>query len=139
MIKFEFFVPGVPVAKQYKQTRGGVIYNKGKVVAWEKAIAQAAMVAAGAGYKGKLFAAKVTMTFSFPIAASRKELKPNDYHMQDPDLDNLQKSCLDGIKRVLFMDDCQVVEIHAKKKWNNDSGVRIEVEEIHQPSEEESK
>jgi Holliday junction resolvase RusA-like endonuclease len=137
VIKFEFFVPGTPIAKQYRQTKFGVIYNKGINVAWEKAIGWAAQVAAGPGYKPVLFPAKVTMTFSFPIAKSRKELKPNDLHLQDPDLDNLQKSCLDGIKRVLFMDDCQVVEIHAKKKWNNDSGVRIEIEEVDQPSAQE--
>jgi Holliday junction resolvase RusA-like endonuclease len=115
--RFEFFVPGLPIAKQYKQTKFGVIYNKGKVVAWEKAIAMAATVAAGAGYKpvsGRVF---LQLWFMFPIPKSRKELRPGDAHLQDPDSTNLLKAAEDGLKRVLFTDDNMVSSLNVAKSW----------------------
>jgi len=117
MIKFEFFVPGLPVAKNYKQTKSGVIYNKGRTVAWEKAVAQAAMVAAGAGYKAISGRVHLRLWFMFPIPKSRKELRPGDAHLQDPDATNLLKAAEDGLKRVLFTDDNMVNSLEVAKSW----------------------
>jgi len=117
MITFEFFVPGTPVAKQYKQSKTGVIYNKGRAVTWEKAIAQAAMVAAGAGYKAVSGRVHLRLWFMFPIPKSRKELRPGDAHLQDPDATNLLKAAEDGLKRVLFTDDNMVNSLEVAKSW----------------------
>jgi|SRR5882724_3638289 len=132
-MKFSFFVNGTPIAKQYRQTRFGVIYNKGRVVAWEKAIAMAAMVAAGAGYKPTFGAVTLTLDFHMPIPKSRKELKHGMPHLQDSDTTNLQKSCEDGLKKVLFMDDNLVWKITSTKVWceagKEGVGVMVEIEE----------
>src|SRR5580765_2986066 len=129
MIKFEFFVPGTPVAKQYRQTKFGVIYNKGRVVAWEKTIAMSATVAAGAGYKAMIGPCSLHLDFYFPIPKSRKELQPGMPHLQDPDLTNLQKSSEDGLKRVLFVDDNMVWKVSGSKQWieAGKEGVRVVV------------
>jgi Holliday junction resolvase RusA-like endonuclease len=117
VIKFEFFVAGVPQSKQYRQTKFGVIYSKGKVVAWEKAIAMAALVAAGAGYKAAIGACSLWLDFYFPIPKSRKELTPGMPHLQDPDTTNLLKAAEDGLKRVLFVDDNLVWRTMCSKAW----------------------
>jgi len=126
---FSFFVPGVPVAKQYKQSKSGIIYSKGKVHTWEKTVAQAAMAAAGAGWKPAIRRVSLEFTFHFPIPTSRKELENNDWHMQDPDLTNLVKAVEDGIKRVLFADDNTVTDLAAAKMWclKGQEGVHVSV------------
>jgi len=117
MIKFEFFVRGLPVATQYQQTKFGVIYNKGRAVAWRKTVAQEAVVAAGAGYKPISGNVTLSLDFYFPIPKSRKDLKPGMPHLQDPDCTNLLKNAEDGLKRVLFTDDCMVASLGVTKQW----------------------
>ena len=129
MIKFEFFVAGLPVPKVYKQTKFGVIYNKGRTVAWEKAIAMAALVAAGAGYQPMIGACSLWLDFYFPIPKSRKEVKPGMPHLQDPDTTNLLKAAEDGLKRVLFVDDNLVWRTMCSKAWceAGEEGVKVVV------------
>lgn len=122
-------MPGTPRAKQYKQSRAGVIYNKPGVVQWERAVAQAAMVAAGPGYEKMIGEVHLQLYFYFPIPKSRKDLSNYDRHLQDPDLTNLLKACEDGLKKVLFADDNLVAQIDLSKRWvtaGND-GVQVEV------------
>jgi len=117
VIKFEFFVPGTPAPTQYRQTKFGVIYNVGRAVAWRKAVTQSAVVAAGAGWKPVSGSVTLSLDFYFPIPKSRKELKPGDAHLQDPDCTNLLKNAEDGLKRVLFTDDCMVANLGVTKQW----------------------
>src|SRR5579859_723876 len=44
-----------------------------------------------------------------------------------PDLDNYQKSALDGCNQIVFVDDNQIVVIHAYKKYSERPRLRIEV------------
>jgi Holliday junction resolvase RusA-like endonuclease len=117
MIKFEFFVAGLPIPGQYRQTKFGVIYQVGRAVAWRKAVTQSAVVAAGAGWKPASGNVRLSLDFYFPIPKSRKELKPGDAHLQDPDCTNLLKNAEDGLKRVLFTDDCMVASLGVTKQW----------------------
>jgi len=117
MIKFEFFVPGHPMPTQYRQTKFGVIYNVGRAVAWRKAVTQMAVISAGAGYKPQSGRVTLSLDFYFPIPKSRKELRPGDAHLQDPDCTNLLKNAEDGLKRVLFTDDCMVCSLQVSKSW----------------------
>jgi Holliday junction resolvase RusA-like endonuclease len=117
MIKFEFFVPGLPMPTQYKQTKFGVIYNVGRAVAWRKAVTQMATISAGAGYKPLSGMVSLSLDFYFPIPKSRKDLKPGMAHLQDPDCSNILKNTEDGLKRVLFTDDCMVANLGVSKQW----------------------
>jgi len=117
VIKFEFFVAGTPIATQYRQTKFGVIYNVGRAVAWRKAVTQSAVVAAGAGYKPISGSVTLSLDFYFPISKSRKDLTPGMPHLQDPDCTNLLKNAEDGLKRVLFTDDCMVSSLSVSKSW----------------------
>ena len=117
MIKFEFFVAGLPIPGQYRQTKFGVIYQVGRAVAWRKAVTQMAVISAGAGYKPQSGMVALSLDFYFPIPKSRKELRVGDPHLQDPDCTNLLKNAEDGLKRVLFTDDCMVARLSVAKQW----------------------
>jgi Holliday junction resolvase RusA-like endonuclease len=131
-VKFNFFVPGLCQAKQYQQSKSGVVYNKGRVRTWEKTVAWAATAAAGPGYKPLFGPVTLWLDFYMPIPKSRKELKPGMPHLQDSDTTNLQKSCEDGLKKVLFMDDNLVWKITSSKVWceagKEGVGVMVEID-----------
>ena len=117
VIKFEFFVTGLPIPGQYKQTKSGVIYQVGRAVDWRKAVSLMAMVAAGPGWKPISGCVTLYMDFYFPIPKSRKDLKPGMPHLQDPDCSNLLKNSEDGLKRILFTDDNMVWRTMCSKAW----------------------
>ena len=47
-----------------------------------------------------------------------------------PDIDNLVKIVLDGLNGVAFMDDKQVIELYAIKRYSIEPRTEIMVEEI---------
>ena len=48
-----------------------------------------------------------------------------------PDLDNWEKTILDVMKHVgYFLDDAQVVDLHACKMWSDPQGIWVRVEEV---------
>jgi Holliday junction resolvase RusA-like endonuclease len=128
--KLCFFVPGVPIPTQYRQTRTGVMYKSRKGKDWELTVQQAAIAAAGCGWKPWGGRVNLEIIFYFPIPKSRKELLPGMIHLQDPDSTNLLKNTEDGIKRVLFLDDNQVQITGITKIWRSQGkeGALITVE-----------
>jgi Holliday junction resolvase RusA-like endonuclease len=127
---FVFFVPGTPVAKQYKQSKAGIIYSKGRVHTWEKTVAQFAMAEMQAGWKPCIGTIYLHLYFKFAVPKTRKDVMPGDPHLQDPDLTNLIKAAEDGLKRVIFADDNMVQSISGSKTWcmPGDEGVKVEME-----------
>lgn len=71
-------------------------------------------------------AVKLDLLFCFKKAKSCKK----DYHTQRPDLDNLEKAILDGLNKVAFVDDCQVVELNSKKVFSDTDKIVITVTEL---------
>lgn len=84
---------------------------------------------AGVARKSYTGAVKLNALFKFQVPVSRKKkLKEGDPHTQRPDLDNCQKSLLDGLNRVAWNDDCQVVEMVVQKCWTHgEPGVDVEL------------
>ena len=78
------------------------------------------------GLKKHLGAISVFITFNYRIPTSRmKELKHGDICIEKADIDNLQKSVLDGLNGVAFLDDKQVYKIVAEKKWADSNSVDV--------------
>lgn len=71
-------------------------------------------------------AIKLDLLFCFKKAKSCKK----DYHTQRPDIDNLEKAILDGLNKVAFVDDCQVVEMKSQKIFSDADKIVITVTEI---------
>lgn len=108
-----FFVEGVPVPKaRPRVTRSGHTYTPARTAAWEETIgwaAKAAMVGAPP-FAGVL---EVTLRFSGARASA--------------DLDNLTKSVLDGLNKIVFLDDKQVAGLDLGRSTWTKKGVFIRV------------
>lgn len=72
-------------------------------------------------------AVKLDLLFCFKKAKSCKKT----LHTQRPDIDNLLKSILDGLNKVAFVDDCQVVELNSKKVFSDTDKILITVTELN--------
>lgn len=87
---------------------------------------------------------KMDMTFFMPIpkytsGIRKKEMiAGNLHHIKRPDIDNLQKFFLDCMNGLVFQDDSQVVEIHAKKVYADNPGTLIRLYPITHHREKEN-
>lgn len=52
------------------------------------------------------------------------------YVAKRPDIDNLSKSCMDSLNNILWHDDCQIIELHAKKIFGPEKSITLQVEEL---------
>ena len=115
-----FAVQGVPVAKaRARVLRSGQAYTPAKSVAYERQVQLAATLAmrGNARLSG---AVQATLRFDLPIPASwpaskraaaiTGEIAPTG----KPDLDNLLKSVLDGIRTIVIGDDAAIVDVRAR-------------------------
>lgn len=120
--KIEFVVPAVPVAQPRARATsiGGharVYEPKDHPIAAFKASVR--MAASGA-FRGAPMAGplRVDCLFVFPrpksLVWSKRDM-PRVRHTKKPDSDNLEKSCLDALNGLLWVDDCQVCELVAAK------------------------
>ena len=75
----------------------------------------------------------VDVVFMMPIPKSTSKVKQRAmmngtyHHMFRPDVDNLQKFILDVLNEIVFKDDAQVIEIHAKKIYSSKPGTHVRV------------
>ena len=110
-----FFVPGEPIAKQsFRYVKGGG-YTPQNVKNWEIDV----------GYYTSI---NVVETLSCPV---KVELVFTLSTRRRVDLDNLSKAVLDGMKRIAFQDDSQVIELKISKNVNKEKpGVMISIQSL---------
>ena len=65
-----------------------------------------------------------------PSVSERKR----PYPIVKPDLDNLVKAVKDALKGIVWVDDCQVVEMETEKRYDDPPGVHVDVREILTPA-----
>lgn len=71
-------------------------------------------------------AVRVQLDFYFCRPKSVSE-KKRPFHIVKPDLDKLQRAILDGLKGIVYKDDCQIINISASKNYCDSPRVEIEV------------
>lgn len=127
----EFTVPTAPVAKaRARSTRSGQHYTPQKTVDFENMVAWYAK-AAMAGkplYEGALI---VTLYYGIPIPKTLEpRIKKGEliYPTKRPDMDNYEKSVLDGMNGVVYKDDSQIVATFHKKRYTRNPRVVISVD-----------
>jgi Holliday junction resolvase RusA-like endonuclease len=109
-----FFVSGNPIPKQsFRYAKGGG-YTPDHVKAWQANVAVRAKEAMQ-GESPICQPVKVTIIFTLP-----------DRRVKD--LDNLSKGTLDGMRKIIFKDDAQVMELNLRKRYEGEPGAFVHVE-----------
>lgn len=77
---------------------------------------------------------KIDAFFSIPKSISKKKTElmiiGEIKHTKRPDVDNIIKSILDGLNKVAFKDDSQIVYLVASKKYSTMPRVEITIKEV---------
>lgn len=127
-----FEVAGKPVAKARPRMGTWGVYTPAKTTNWERHIKIAARK--GMGNKPTLLTpVGLVVDFHMPIpksyAKSRSLAAQQNmiYPTKRPDLDNLVKSILDGMNKIVFNDDAQVVKLTCSKHYSVNPRVVIRV------------
>lgn len=139
MISIMFTVYGEPIAKGRPRfsTRGKfpVAYTPEKTKTYESEVGMMAKVAMGASkaLEGPL-EAFIYVTFPVPASYTKKRteacLKGFEQHTKKPDLDNVVKSVIDGMDKVVFDNDSQITSIHATKVYGETAKVEVLVRQV---------
>ena len=134
MISIMFTVYGHPVAKGRPRfsTRGKfpVAYTPEKTKTYENEVGMMAKAAMGASevLEGALEAC-IYVTFPVPTSYSKKRteacLSNFEKHTKRPDLDNVIKSVIDGMDKIVFDNDSQITSIYATKVYGTVAKVEI--------------
>ena len=134
-----FTVYGEPVAKGRPRfsTRGKfpVAYTPEKTKAYESEVAMMASASMGTSedLEGAL-EAFIYVTYAVPTSYSKKRseacLSGLEKHTKKPDLDNVVKSVVDGMDKIVFLNDSQITSIHATKVYGEIAKVEVMVREI---------
>jgi len=128
-----FVLKTVPVGKARPRfTRQGFAYTPKRTASFErfvKATARKAM-AMRKPY-GRTVAISLTLDFFFQIPKSwsrkKQERMLGKPKLSKSDLDNLEKSVLDGFNKVIYEDDANVYELIARKKWDTENHIDITI------------
>jgi len=114
----EFFVAGLAVAQpRAQQGQHGRFMAKRDhpVHAWRMGVKYEAQRAWG-GRAPALGPVRLEASFRFPRPRGMPDDAPLEFDRK-PDYDNLIKSAMDAVKRVLWMDDCQVCLAFILKRY----------------------
>ena len=138
MIQIMFTVYGEPVAKGRPRfsTRGKfpVAYTPEKTKAYEFEVGMMALAAMGGTkpLEGAL-EAFIYITYAVPESYSKKRLEAClsglEKHTKKPDLDNVIKSVIDGMDKIVFDNDSQITSIHATKVYGEVEKVEVMVKQ----------
>jgi len=134
-----FVVYGNPVGKGRPRatSRGGFVrmYTDEKTEAYESAVADEARIAMR---EWQAFDTPMQLQLSayYPIPKSwskkkRQMAMDGEIHPQvKPDLDNVMKAVLDAMNGVVYVDDSQVINMVATKRYSSDPRVEVYLHEV---------
>ena len=79
----------------------------------------------------------ITSFYEIPKSYSKKKkqacLRHEEWPMKKPDVDNIEKGILDGLNKVIYHDDAQVVETYNIKAFSNRPRVEVEIKTLDEP------
>ena len=125
----KIIVTGQPVPKGRPRLSNGHTYTPPKTRQYEKRIKQAWKEQSGEHLNGPL---KLILTAYFSIPASKSQTIKEKMAVGEilptkrPDLDNIIK-VIDALNGLAFDDDCQIVEVTARKLYSHEPRLEIEI------------
>ena len=129
----EFSILGEPQGKgRPRFTKSGHAYTPEKTrkyETWVQACATEAMggVAPVTGPVGVTIKAFFSIPKSYPKARKERIALGLELPTKKPDIDNLVKSVCDGMNKIVYEDDAQVVSVQAHKSYGNFARVEVKV------------
>lgn len=135
MKKVIFFVKGEPKGKgRPRFTKRGHTYTDAKTKEYESLV-MASYLASANCHKFTSPVRVVIMAHFKPPKKSKKVvgdmLNGHILPTKKPDVDNIAKIILDGLNRIAWDDDTQVVDLTIGKYYSEEPGVAVMVEEIN--------
>ena len=131
-----FNVYGEPVPKKRPRfTRTGRTYTPKETMTYEAEVARMAKSAMGSSEPLETpVAVYIYISMHVPASYSAKRRDACLRGFEKPikktgDIDNQIKTILDGMNGIVYKDDCQVVSIHATKKYDTVALVNVFVKE----------
>lgn len=118
----KFFVEGKPIQQgSMRAFNNRVVHNKPKeLLAWRALVAAHARKAGCTPDTGP-------KALSLAFILAKPKTARRSHPTVPPDLDKQVRSILDALTGVVYVDDAQVIEIHATKAYGEPSGVAIEI------------
>lgn len=135
-MKVEFVVEGEPKAKsRHRTTKTGHTYTPKKTVDYENWV----KLCYCTKNKAKLLEGQIRATihayFTIPKSATKGKLLAMQHNIvrptKKPDTDNIAKSILDGLNKIAYKDDSQIVELIVHKYWSEEPRAEVTLEEIN--------
>lgn len=133
-----FTVDGVPVPKGRPRfsKRGKFVqtYTPQKTKDYEGVVRSAAQEAMGSSDPLQT-ALKVYLYIRLPVPASYSKkltqacLDGTEKPKKKPDWDNVAKAVTDAMNGIVYVDDCQIVDAHVRKRYSDTAGVDVMVME----------
>lgn len=118
----------VPKAKQSFRM-GKNCYLSKSTIAYRKAIQKAALDQIGAPKIEDPLFVHVRLVYRYPKSWSQKKrlAAANSYRTARPDIDNLQKAVFDALNGIAWVDDSQIVSVHAEKMYGEKDTIQIKI------------
>jgi Holliday junction resolvase RusA-like endonuclease len=124
MIQFQIITDPVAKARPRFSRKTMSVYTPLKTRSFER---QVSCVAKSYIKNPLLGAVELVITFNFKKAKSNKR----KFHTMKPDIDNLIKGVMDGLNKIAFKDDCQVVDLIIKKRYAPQDGfIEVSLQEL---------
>lgn len=127
MINIFYPVKPKPAPRPRVTSKG--TYNNSDYTKWKNGLKLLAKTKIKKPLEGPLHI-KIDFFYKVPKSWSKKKKELAKWHTSKPDIDNLQKSVLDSLNEIAYIDDSQVCSIQARKQYSNIDGVKIEIYNI---------
>ncbi len=126
---YKIIIPGIPVPKARPKVactgKHAIIYTPAKTREYEKVVESNAAKQIPA-----ITANNCPIRMKLVFCLKRPKGRNSGYPSKKPDIDNLIKSVMDGLKGVCYNDDSQVVAVDAVKVYGDNPQVEVWIENI---------
>lgn len=131
MIRMVIEMRAIPKGRPRFNSRRGIVHTPTKTKQFEKTLRKE-IEALWFGEFNKQtikkltgLSLRITSSFVRPKSVSKKR----KHVTVKPDLDNLTKSILDSMNKIVFEDDSQIIDLHLRKEYAEKELIIIEVSE----------
>ena len=138
-----FKVYGQPEGKARPRfTRQGRVYTPAKTKSYELAIARAFLGAGGKCFHDAVIV-EISAYYRIPKSTTKTQIKEIESGRKrplvKPDIDNVIKIVLDGLNKVAFDDDKQVIGIVTRKIYGLTPRIEVEVYDVEEECNDQKK